>query len=66
MQLTPYVPGTARGILRQAYKGESSVTILVLTQQEAGEQDIRPAGILVIDDAPLSHPMIRLLTLGTV
>jgi phosphoenolpyruvate-protein kinase (PTS system EI component) len=36
----------------------------MLTQQEVGELDIRPAGIMVIDGAPLSHPMIRLLTLG--
>jgi phosphoenolpyruvate-protein kinase (PTS system EI component) len=36
----------------------------MLTQQELGELDIRPAGIMVIDAAPLSHSMIRLLTLG--
>jgi len=64
LQVTPFVPGTARGILRHGYKGASSDSILMLTQQEVGELDVRPAGIMVIDGAPLSHPMIRLLTQG--
>ena len=64
LQVTPFVPGTARGILSRGYKGASSAEILMLTQQELGVLDIRPSGIMVIDAAPLSHPMIRLLTLG--
>lgn len=64
LQVIPFVPGTARGILCRGYKGASSDNILMLTQQELGELDIRPSGIMVIDAAPLSHSMIRLLTLG--
>jgi phosphoenolpyruvate-protein kinase (PTS system EI component) len=36
----------------------------MLTQQELTAIDSEPAGILVIDGAPLSHPMIHLLNLG--
>ena len=64
LQVTPFVPGTARGVLCRGYKGASSASILMLTQQEVSVLDIRPAGIMVIDAAPLSHPMLRLLTLG--
>ena len=64
LQVTPFVPGSARGILRRGYDGVSSDSILILTQQELGTFDGRPAGILVMDGAPLSHAMIRLLSLG--
>ena len=64
LQVKPFVPGTARGILCRGYQGASSDNILMLTQQQLGELDIRPSGIMVIDAAPLSHSMIRLLTLG--
>ena len=55
LQVTPYVPGSARGILRRGYDGVSSDSILILTQQELGTFDGRPAGILVMDGAPLSE-----------
>ena len=64
LQATPFVPGTIRGTLHRGCKSVSSGNILILTQQELGELDGRPAGIMVIDSAPLSHPMIRLLNLG--
>ena len=64
LQATPFVPGNVRGILRRGCISVSSDSILILTQQELGELDGRPAGIMVIDSAPFSHPMIRLLTLG--
>jgi len=64
LQVIPFVPGTASGILRHSYKNASSDSILVLTQQELGQLDVRPAGILILEGAPLSHPMLRLLTLG--
>ena len=64
LQVTPFVPGSARGILRRGCEGVSSDSILILTQQELGTFDSRPAGILVMDGAPLSHAIIRLLTLG--
>ena len=61
---TPFVPGTARGILRHGCKAVSPDSIVMLTQQELGELDGRPAGILVVEAAPFSHPMIHLLMLG--
>ena len=64
LQVTPFVPGSARGILRRGYESVSSDSILILTQQELGTLHDRPAGILVMGGAPLSHTMIRLLTLG--
>ena len=64
LQATPFVPGSARGILRRGCEAVSSDSILILTQQELGTLDSRPAGILVMDGAPLSHAMIRLLSLG--
>jgi phosphoenolpyruvate-protein kinase (PTS system EI component) len=64
LQVTAFVPGTARGILCRGYKAASFGNILMLTQQELAVLDIRPSGIMVIDAAPLSHPMIRLLSLG--
>jgi phosphoenolpyruvate-protein kinase (PTS system EI component) len=36
----------------------------MLTQQTLAALDTTPAGIIVIDGAPLSHPMIHLLSLG--
>ena len=64
LQQTPFVPGTARGILRHGCKAVSPDSIVMLTQQELGELDSRPAGIVVVEGAPFSHPMIHLLTLG--
>jgi len=64
LQVKPFVPGTARGILCRGYRAASFNNILILTQQELAVLDIRPSGIMVIDAAPLSHPMIRLLSLG--
>ena len=64
LQVKPFVPGTARGILCRGYRAASFDNILMLTQQELAVLDIRPSGIMVIDAAPLSHPMIRLLSLG--
>ena len=64
LQVTPFVPGSARGILRRCYEAVTFDSILILTQQELGTFDGRPAGILVMDGAPFSHAMIRLLTLG--
>jgi phosphoenolpyruvate-protein kinase (PTS system EI component) len=60
---TPFVPGIARGILRRERRAIPD-SILILTQQELGLFESRPAGIIVVDGAPLSHPMIRLFGLG--
>ncbi len=63
LQVTPFVPGIARGILCRECKVTPG-SILILTQQELVLFESRPAGIVVVDGAPLSHPMIRLFGLG--
>ena len=60
----PYVPGKARGVLHRGYEPGSTDSILLLDQRELTQLAWRPAGILVVDGAPFSHAMIRLLTLG--
>ena len=60
----PYVPGKARGILHRGCDPVSTDRILLIDQRELTQLDWQPAGILVVDGAPFSHPMIRLLTLG--
>lgn len=64
LQATPYVPGHAQGMLQRGSRDASAKSICMLTQQELGAIDERPNGIIVIDGAMFSHPMIRLLTLG--
>ena len=51
LQGIPFVPGVARGILRRGH-AVSPDNILVLTQQELGLSEPRPAGIIVVEGAP--------------
>jgi len=63
LQVTPFVPGIARGTL--CYECQVlSDSILILTQEQLLVFESRPAGIIVVDGAPFSHPMIRLFGLG--
>lgn len=64
LKATPFVPGNARGVLRRGAKNAVAECIAMLVPAELGELAQRPAGILVVDAAPLSHAMIRLRTLG--
>ena len=61
---TPFVPGHARGVLRRGAKNAVAGCITMLAQNDLSGIDRRPAGILVVDAAPLSHAMIRLRSLG--
>ncbi len=69
VQATPFAPGRARGILRYTM-AQAPDAVLVLSQDQLEPFAFRsllthrPAGLLVIDSAPFSHPMIRLLGLG--
>ncbi len=63
LQGIPFVPGVARGILRRGHTAAPD-SVLILTQQELGLIESRPAGIIVVEGAALSHPMIHLFGLG--
>ncbi|MDX1251766.1 MAG: phosphoenolpyruvate-protein phosphotransferase [Gammaproteobacteria bacterium] len=60
----PFVPGRARGIVRRGMAGAGPDNLLVLAQHELQPFAVPPAGVVVVDGAPLSHPMIRLLGKG--
>jgi phosphoenolpyruvate-protein kinase (PTS system EI component) len=62
-QLIPFAPGQAQGPLRRLGEGEGK-GILLVTQDDLGHILKPPAGIVVVDAAPFSHAMIRLLDLG--
>ena len=61
---TAFVPGCVSGMLRLGTEHADNRSIVMLTQQQIASLDVRPAGIVIVDGAMLSHPMIRLLTLG--
>jgi hypothetical protein len=61
----PYVPGLARGVLQRGLSADVTGCILVLTQAEIAPFDAAPpAGIVVIEGAPLSHTLIGLMGAG--
>lgn len=61
---TAFVPGCVSGMLRLGADRADNHSIVIMTQQQIAALDTRPAGIVIVDGAMLSHPMIRLLTLG--
>jgi phosphoenolpyruvate-protein kinase (PTS system EI component) len=58
----PYVPGRARGSLRFGPAAAAPGVIVALHQREVAALGARPAGIILIDAAPFSHPTLRLLS----
>ena len=64
LQATPFVPGIARGVLRRASTHKASDSIVVVAQHELKRFDPRPTGIVVVEGAPLSHPMIAVFGMG--
>ena len=64
LRVTAFVPGCVSGILRVGADHADDHSIVMLTQQQIAALDTRPAGIIIVDGAMLSHSMIRLLTLG--
>lgn len=63
IQAVPYVPGRARGVLRLGLPCGSG-SIAVIRSDEAARLGCRPAGLAVVDAAPLSHDMIGLFRAG--
>ncbi len=61
LSATPYVPGRARGILRFGPAASAPQVIVVLRQHELAALGTRPAGIVLVEGAPFSHPALRLL-----
>lgn len=59
----PYVPGVAQGILQQGLQEDPSGRIVML-EAPPGPMPRLPAGIVMVDAAPISHAMIPLLDSG--
>lgn len=62
LSATPYVPGRARGILHVGPAATAPNAIVVLRQHELTALGTRPAGIVLVEGAPFSHPALRLLS----
>ncbi|WP_455222726.1 putative PEP-binding protein [Kaarinaea lacus] len=60
----PYFPGIARGILHKGLAGAAAGHIVLLTISEIKSLSLLPAGFLILDGAPFSHTMIKLLNYG--
>ena len=60
----PFVPGRVQGTLRRGAETASQGDILQLRQGEIAHLSGQPAGIIVVDGAPFSHPTLRLLGRG--
>jgi phosphoenolpyruvate-protein phosphotransferase (PTS system enzyme I) len=57
----PFAPGQACGRLQRGHRGSG---IVVLEQAQVSRVAGEPAGLIVVNAAPFSHCMIRLLGLG--
>ncbi|QBQ55108.1 putative PEP-binding protein [Nitrosococcus wardiae] len=64
IQGTPFFPGCGRGVIRLGGRGAGSAEVAVVSHRELTTLTTRPAAVIVVDAAPLSHFMIRLLGLG--
>ena len=60
----PYFPGIAVGKIHVGIDSVNEKCIAVITQDVIAELSVKPAGIIVVEAAPLSHTMIALLGLG--
>ncbi len=58
----PFAPGQARGVLRHGAAAADPATVCVLRQEEIQQLARDPAGIVLVEGAPLSHPALRLLS----
>jgi phosphohistidine swiveling domain-containing protein len=64
IDVIPFAPAQAQGIVTRNPATAAAESVVVLPPEEISRLVIRPAAVLVIDGAPFSHPMIRLLGLG--
>lgn len=60
----PYFPGVAMGRLHRGKDGDIAKRIVLIRQDEIAPFPSLPAGLMIVDAAPFSHPMIALLGLG--
>ncbi len=58
----PFVPGRARGRVKHGIAKAGSEDVVVVPFNELRAFGVRPAGVVLVGGAPLSHPMIRLLS----
>lgn len=61
---SPFVPGRVRGILRIGSAAVAADAIVLIRQEEITALKGRPAGIILLEGAPISHPALRLLSRG--
>lgn len=64
LSATPYVPGQAVGSLRHGPSASAPDVVVVLHQYELAALSGLPAGIILVNASPLSHPTLRLLSRG--
>lgn len=64
MQAMPFVPGVAHGTLTDAIDSAGAEHVLRIDYADLERLDARPAGLVVVGGAPLSHPMSQLQGLG--
>ncbi len=64
LQATPFVPGIARGTLCRERRVMPDSILIVAQHELEAVLEHRPAGLVVVDGAPFSHPMIRLFEMG--
>ena len=60
----PFAPGQAQGVLRFGPVGAGPNDIVVLRQEEVPALREPPAGVVLVNAAPFSHPVIQLLGWG--
>ena len=58
-----YFPGYAQGRLLKGATDNASAAIVLLTQHDLPFHGATPRGIILVDVAPFSHPVLRLRTL---
>ncbi len=70
VQATPFAPGVVQGVIRHVLSELAPDSLLVVAQDQLDPFKLhtlmskRPAGLVISNGAPFSHPMIRLLSLG--
>jgi phosphoenolpyruvate-protein kinase (PTS system EI component) len=64
IDVVPFAPGQAQGSVTRDPVTATAESVVVLHPEEIYRLVERPAAVLVIDGAPYSHPIIRLLGLG--
>jgi phosphoenolpyruvate-protein kinase (PTS system EI component) len=64
LRASPYAPGTVHGRLRRATQAAGAHEILIISQAHITRLSGRPAGLIVVEGAPLSHTLLAVLGAG--